>query len=106
MGAGHVRHNPKCSACGKYMRRRKGGRVGWTCCGITVLDSKPHNGPRIVAWLRDNGPAYAVEVGKAVGIRQARAGNRMRVLEERHELISEYRPSPLSGLGRRYYRVR
>ena len=40
-----------------------------------------------------------------MGIRQARAGARMRSLEKRGELTSEMCASPGSGLGRLYYRV-
>lgn len=48
---------------------------------------------------------YAVEVSRELGISYTRATWRLKVLEREGLLSSEHRPSPMSGNGRRYYRL-
>lgn len=61
----------------------------------------------IVALLSGSGTWwYPVEVARQLGITYTRAAWRMKVLEREGFLKSEARESPVSGTGRRYYRIK
>lgn len=58
---------------------------------------------RLIAWLRRDGKAYSVEVGRRLRIKTTTAKSLLSKLEREGRLTSTLEESPKSGNGRRYY---
>lgn len=72
----------------------------------------PRRAPPPVDWsalidaLADGNELYAVQAGQLMGCKPEAARARMESLERDGVLVSRFARSPISGLGRRYYRLR
>jgi predicted transcriptional regulator len=51
------------------------------------------------------GQFYSAEIAREIGLRAAVVGTALRRLEREGKLSSHFEPSPISGHGRRYYRL-
>jgi hypothetical protein len=58
-----------------------------------------------IEWLRNHDEGYSTDLARAFGWRDSYAAVVLRVLEREGALTSEHRPSPVSGNGRRYFRM-
>jgi hypothetical protein len=59
----------------------------------------------VCSFLNERGEAYSVEVAPVLSLRVEAAGVLLRSMEKYGLLVSVHRKSPISGQGRRYYKV-